>query len=87
MKLTDDDDPVTIKWCERHWYDSATSRGFKRYEICTSIRIVFNACVGGWEQAELWIGGGSDMKILKDIKIWRIRQLCRALGIEGQFDE
>lgn len=79
----DDDELVTWEWCEAVGLSdsSITFRSQKRYEICRSVRIVFNACVGGWAPAELWVGGG-EVHVVKNPTRGQVRRLCEALGID-----
>jgi len=49
---------ITIEWCQQFWGDSSHLYDLKRYELISNgrIRILFHACVGGWDKPQLWIG-------------------------------
>lgn len=79
----DDAAAVTTSWAESIGFDDACSfRDSKRFEICHGIRLICSACAGPkcWN-VELWIVGGSSMKIIKDPTRAAVRSICAALGI------
>lgn len=59
--------------------DSAISIDTKRYLICPGVRIMFHACVGGWDVPELWVG---NKHVVKGPTAMEVKNLVQALRIE-----
>lgn len=75
----DDAKPLEAEWCLGIGLPyTSISVDSTRFEIRHGIRIIFSAHGSG---AELWIGGGSNMLILKRPTRLTVRLLCAALGI------
>ena len=61
--------------------DDSASRDMKRFEICAGVRVLFFACVGGWGESILYMGGGKGYSILGPTRD-EIVLLCRALRVQ-----
>lgn len=80
----DDDEPVTVDDCDELGLgNSSTSPYQRRYELAPGIRIIAQACPGGFNLCELWIGGGSDFRQFKSIRKGQFRHLLAGLGMGG----
>lgn len=78
----DDDEPVTVEWVDAETnLDNSGHTYQRRYEIVSSIRLIAEACPGGFKPCELWIGGG-DSFTRRSVTRGQVRSLLRALGIE-----
>lgn len=78
---------VTRHYLELLGYsDTSSLRDTLRYEILNGIRVIFKACVGGWSEPELWVGGGIiEPILLKSTK--QLQSLLTGLGIDRTIAE
>lgn len=51
-----DAEPITPEWCGSRWLQSSDLRDVKEYCIFDSVCIRFRACVGGWDESEVYVG-------------------------------
>ena len=80
----DDEDPVTVDDCEKLGLPNSSRSPYqRRYELAPGIRIIAQACPGGFNLCELWIGGGNDFRQFKSIRKGQLRHLLAGLGMEN----
>lgn len=79
QQAADDDEPVTAEWCNSQFEDTSMSTNMRRFEIAPSVRIIFEACVGGWSKPMLWIGAQSNIRMAEIANRRHIRQLVELL--------
>jgi hypothetical protein len=79
QRAADDDEPVTVEWCLGHFSNTSMSEHMQRFEIAPLVRIIFEACVGGWSKPELRIGSQSHMRRVSIINRRHVLQLVELL--------
>ena len=80
-----DAEPVTVDDCEELGLpNSSISPYQRRYELAPGIRVVAEACPGGFNVCELWIGSGNRIKEFKSISKGQLRHLLAGLGMGGR---
>lgn len=77
----DDGEPVTVEWvdAETGLGNRSQSPYQRNYEIVPTIRLIAEACPGGFNPCELWIGAG-DSFTRRSVTRGQVRSLLRALG-------
>lgn len=79
----DDDEPVTVEKCNDLGLENLSHSPYHRhYRIGPGIRLVAQACAGGFNPCELWMSGGQDFTTIKSPKMKQVRQLLSALKVE-----
>lgn len=82
-QVEDDARLVDEEWLRSMgFHDDSMSRDQRRYEIISGVRIVSNACAGGWEPFLLWAGTGVCHE-KKNVTRGDVRRLLAALGVNS----
>lgn len=77
----DDEFPATVEWCDSTSLPlSDTGPYQRRYELTGGVRLVAEACPGGFKPCTLFTGSGDGFRS-RDINRRQVRDLCRVLGV------
>lgn len=82
LPMDDDETLVTVECMDSLGFNSDSGSPYqRRYEIVPSIRVVAEACEGGFDKCQLWIGGGTSFTSIEKLTRGQLRALCRGLGL------
>lgn len=80
----DDDEPVTVEWidAETPLENRSVSPYHRNYLLRGSIRLVAEACEGGFRPCVLWCGSGSEFSEIPNPTRGEIRAMIRGIRIK-----
>lgn len=76
----DDDEPVTVEWCDEIGLSNSSQSPYqRRYVIFHSLRLVAEACPGWFRECQLWVGSGVEFRKNEHTTRGQVRHLIAAL--------